>query len=115
MNLNAFFPCSYSFFRAQFPYPFADLRLRGFRHPAIIHTCRTKMASTFGHFGLRARDKKLEKRRRETASAGQFVGRVQAQKPRILQSLQMVLTSERIAFQLNKQKVKGLAGAISPG
>lgn len=31
----------------------------------------------------------------------------------LVQSLQMALTSERIAFQLNKQKVKGLAGLVS--
>lgn len=65
-------------FQLRFPIPLALLRLRGSRHPAIIHTCRTEMASTFGHFGLRARQK-VVKRRWGMANAGQFVGRVQAQ------------------------------------
>lgn len=66
----------------------------------------------FWTFWLKSARQKVWKNEVEMAEAGQCVGRVQAW-PRILQSLQMALTSERIAFQLNKQKVKGLALLVS--
>lgn len=66
----------------------------------------------FWTFWLKSARQKVWKNEVEMAEAGQCVGRVQA-RPRILQSLQMALTSERIAFQLNKQKVKGLALLVS--